>query len=243
MASPRIAASEPRARVEPGCSLLDAASASRASCTRPRRAAAAAGSRDGRSARCPSLAGRSSTLTRVRYCDSLSRLTVTRPSRLWPKLRTTLTALRNTSGMMTALPRFSQTPSCQRRHDAAQPAEVDQRRFAQGGAGDVRVHVDDVGAEGDVDRAGDAGPVGGQDQAARRRAGSRARRGAGPAPRRGPASLLAPCCGRRRRRRRPSRGPCRTGRPAAARPRPRWSCRPRPARNRGWRPSRSARRP
>ena len=52
-----------------------------------------------------------------------------------------------------------------RRDHGAQPAEVDQRRLAQGGAGNVRVHVDDVGAQGDVDGAGDAGAVGGQHQA------------------------------------------------------------------------------
>ena len=45
-------------------------------------------------------------------------------------------------------------------------AEVDQRRLADGRAADVRVHVDDVGAQGDVDRAGDAGAVRGQDEAA-----------------------------------------------------------------------------
>ena len=49
--------------------------------------------------------------------------------------------------------------------DAAQAAEIDERGFAEGGAGDVRVHVDDVGAEGDVDGAGDAGAIGGEDQA------------------------------------------------------------------------------
>ena len=117
-----------------------------------------------------------------------------------------------------------------------------QRRLAQGGAGDVRVHVDDVGAEGDVDRAGDAGAVGGQHQAG---VGVRAAEvvevlaeGGAEA-----EAAFAARAGRRRRRRRPSRGPCRTGRRAAARRRPRSSCRRGPARSRGSPPSRSSRRP
>ena len=66
--------------------------------------------------------------------------------------------------------------------DAAQAAEVDQRRFAKSGAGNVRVHVHDVGAERDVDGAGDAGPIGGQDQAGFGVRAIDVRRCAGPAP-------------------------------------------------------------
>ena len=61
---------------------------------------------------------------------------------------------------------FSQTPcrhASRRRGRGCGSRACDASPSA--GPGDVRVHVDDVGAEGDVDRAGDAGPVRGQHQA------------------------------------------------------------------------------
>jgi hypothetical protein len=48
--------------------------------------------------------------------------------------------------------------------DAAQPAEIDKARFPESGPGNVRVHVHDVGAEGDVDGARTARPIRGQNQ-------------------------------------------------------------------------------
>ncbi len=113
----------------------------------------------------PSALGRSSTLTRERYWACLSRLTVTRPSRSWPKLLATDDRLdedfRHDDGTAEVHPDAVGHGG----DDAAQAAEVGERRFAQGSAADVRVHVNDVGAEGDVDRAGDAGAIGGQHQA------------------------------------------------------------------------------
>src|SRR5262245_43919227 len=56
--------------------------------------------------------GRLKTFIRVRYLPSLSRLAVTSPDRSAPKLRATAIAFKNTSGMITALPMFNQSPSC-----------------------------------------------------------------------------------------------------------------------------------
>src|SRR5438105_251343 len=44
--------------------------------------------------------------------------------------------------------------------DATEAAKVDERCFAEGSAGDVRVHMDGIRPERDVDGARDAGPVG-----------------------------------------------------------------------------------
>src|SRR5262245_57280532 len=49
--------------------------------------------------------------------------------------------------------------------DAAQQAEIDERRFAHVRSGHLRVHVDDVSPDGDVDGAGDSRATGGADEA------------------------------------------------------------------------------
>ena len=59
-----------------------------------------------------------------------------------------VSALRKTSGMITALPRFSTTPpSCSDGSDAGEAAEIAVARVADGGAARGRMLVDDLGAD------------------------------------------------------------------------------------------------
>src|SRR5438552_14325800 len=50
--------------------------------------------------------------------------------------------------------------------DRAKAAKIDHAGFAQSGARDMGMHVHDVRAQGDVDRARNAGPISGQHHAA-----------------------------------------------------------------------------
>ena len=56
-------------------------------------------------------------------------------------------------------------PVPHRRNHRTQEPEVNQRRLTERGARDMRVHVNDVGAQCDVNRAGNPGAMRSQDQA------------------------------------------------------------------------------
>ena len=187
----------------------------------------------------PSAPGRWRTLSRPRYFWSKSRLAVVRPSSDRPRLRAIATALRKTSGRTTALPRLSQTPPAIRATRPAEAAEVVERRLAQRGAVEPGGHVDDVGADRDVDRQRDARPTGGDQQARRRAPARRARRSPRPSAAPRPHAVARRPGRRPRRTARRSRGRSRTSRPSAGGRRPRWSGRRSPARGRGSPPSRS----
>ena len=59
--------------------------------------------------------------------------------------------MRKTSGRTTADPQFRYTPPLEPRDVRHEVAEVAQAAFAERGARRVRMHVDDVGADRDVD--------------------------------------------------------------------------------------------
>ena len=68
-----------------------------------------------------------------------------------------VSALRNTSGMITALPRLSTTPpSCERGERRGESPEVAMARVADRGAAGGRMLVDDLGADRRVHGARDA---------------------------------------------------------------------------------------
>ena len=142
---------------------------------------------------------------------------MTRPSRSWPKLRTTLTALRNTSGITTALPRFSQTPS---RHARDHACTAGGSRSCDASP---RAAPETCGCMWTMSVPSATWMV--QGMPARYAASTRLQSACGQsqvvevlAQGRSPGRARSRRrCGRRRRRRRRSRGPCRTGRPAAAR--------------------------
>ena len=74
------------------------------------------------------------------------------PSSAMPRLRASATAFRNTSGSTTADPQLRYTPCSEPRHVRHEIPEIAQAAFAERPSRRRRVHVDDVGADRDVNR-------------------------------------------------------------------------------------------
>ena len=75
-----------------------------------------------------------------------------------PRLRASATAFRNTSGSTTADPQFRYTPPVEPRDVRHEVPEIAQAALAERRARRVGVHVNDVGADGDVHRDRDLEP-------------------------------------------------------------------------------------
>ena len=112
--------------------------------------------------------GRATTLVCGRYCRTKSRFTVVSSASAMPRLRASATAFRKTSGSTTAEPQFKIHAVLEPRDVRDEVPEIAQAALAERRAGRRRVHVDDVGADRDVDGDRDVEPRGRREDAGAR---------------------------------------------------------------------------